>query len=230
MAGLLSRMKPPVNKTGQKFGKLTALEWVRVTSGTRPRGAWKCKCECGVIVTVLTESLSSGHCRSCGCLKIIETIQRQTKHGYSRQSNKRPTYITWAGMIGRCYRPGNASYPSYGKKGVFVCDKWLNFHGFLEDMGDRPEGLTLDRINPWGNYEKSNCRWATRQQQVQNTRKNSLRQNPPQVTVSIHPPLQKSTELGTLAECEVVVPSLTQDRHGHRTVWRRCCCAQSDRA
>lgn len=88
------------------------------------------------------------------------------KHGWANT----PTYWTWSGMLSRCRDPRNASYKSYGAQGITVCERWHDFLNFLADMGPRPEGKTLDRINGNGNYEPSNCRWATPKEQRANQR------------------------------------------------------------
>ena len=87
-------------------------------------------------------------------------------HGYSRT----PTYNTWANMIGRCTNSNRPDYARYGGSGICVCERWLSFENFLHDMGEKPEGLSIDRINPSGNYEPNNCRWATQEQQDNNKR------------------------------------------------------------
>lgn len=84
------------------------------------------------------------------------------------------TYKIWACMKARCIRKTSPDYPKWGGRGITVCKKWLAFDGFLEDMGDAPEGMSIDRINNDGNYEPSNCRWATRKQQNRNTSSNSI--------------------------------------------------------
>lgn len=93
----------------------------------------------------------------------------QIIHGHAVSGYLTPTYISWRSMKQRCYDPGSTQYHWYGERGITVCDEWRNDYGqFLADMGERPEGLTLDRINPDGNYEPSNCRWATAQEQARN--------------------------------------------------------------
>ena len=92
------------------------------------------------------------------------------KHGQWQSK----TYHTWEGMKQRCLNPNATRYPSYGAIGVTVCNRWLDFKNFYMDMGDRPEGKTLDRIDPFGNYEPSNCRWATRKEQQNNQRRHKL--------------------------------------------------------
>ena len=92
------------------------------------------------------------------------------KHGYWQTR----TYHTWEQMKQRCLNPKATRYPTYGAVGVTVCERWMIFTNFLEDMGERPEGKTLDRINPYGNYEPDNCRWATYKEQVHNRRRNHV--------------------------------------------------------
>jgi hypothetical protein len=100
-----------------------------------------------------------------------ETATRiHTKHGHAKSGDLSPTYKTWVGMKLRCLYPSQVGYSNYGGRGIKICEKWINFQGFLEDMGVRPEGKTLDRIDPDGNYEKPNCRWATLQEQSENKR------------------------------------------------------------
>lgn len=89
-------------------------------------------------------------------------------HGHASTYNPSPTYITWRSMIVRCYTVDDKDFPNYGGRGITVCDKWQDFEGFLEDMGERPKGMTLDRKDNNDNYNKDNCRWASRETQARN--------------------------------------------------------------
>lgn len=126
-----------------------------------------CDCDCGARVSVMAKKLKSGHTKSCGCL----WRERITKHGHNTKK-KSPTYHTWDAMVQRCHNPRHSKYYMYGARGISVCDSWRDsFSRFLEDMGERPNGRTIDRLNPNGNYEAENCRWATARQQQQTTRR-----------------------------------------------------------
>lgn len=156
---------------GQRFGRLLAVENTRKKKRTQV--IIKCKCDCGNIIETYHNHLKNGNTKSCGCLQKEAIRDIAFIHGHARPKKKTPTYITWKAMRNRCYYPKIHNYNSYGGRGIIVCERWKNsFENFLEDMGERPEGTTLDRINPNGNYEPSNCRWATNEEQSKNKRKN----------------------------------------------------------
>lgn len=154
--------------TGSTFGYLTAI---RRLEDTRASGyPWLCICACGKEATVRIESLAQGKTLSCGC-KRIEACLARTKHGHSRRIGKTKTYIVWRAMHQRCKQPKNNHYKYYGGRGIKICERWGSYENFLIDMGERPDGLSIDRINNDGDYEPSNCRWATHTQQMNNTRR-----------------------------------------------------------
>jgi hypothetical protein len=145
-------------KRGDKFGQWTVLK--RVASEDK-RSCYEVQCECGFIKQLKGIRLRFGDstaCRKCG----------STKHGMVHSR----TYTTWGSMIQRCTNPNQTKFKDYGGRGITVCDRWLKFENFLEDMGQKPSGLELDRTNNNGNYELENCRWVTRKENLNNTRIN----------------------------------------------------------
>lgn len=149
-----------IDRTGQVFGKLTVLE--QAGRDKLKKVLWRCRCECGKETVVVSGSLVTGNTTSCGCV-LKAAI---TKHGGWNKSS----YNTWRAMIRRCTKPTDKDYPRYGGKGVSVCARWLEYANFAADMGEPVGDETLDRIDTYGNYEPSNCRWAGVQTQNRNVR------------------------------------------------------------
>lgn len=156
-----------LNLLGQKFGRLTVF----TKSITRYRGevCWDCLCDCGIFHTVRGTYLKSGVSKSCGCWK---KELRKEKLYKPDALFRHPLYAAWRGMKSRCYREKDPRYKDYGGRGITVCERWLDsFENFLADMGERPEGLTLDRKDNDGPYSPDNCKWSTRSEQQRNTRR-----------------------------------------------------------
>jgi len=162
--------------THQRFGKLVAIERMKDSH-------WLCQCDCGNRKEIRLNNLNSGDIKSCGCLR----FEKPSKYKNGVATFKTSEYYILAAMMDRCYNQNNKKYSDYGGRGIKVCDRWLkDKRNFLLDMGPKPgPKYSIDRINNDGDYSPENCKWATRIEQMNNTRKNVfLEYNGKRMTVS----------------------------------------------
>lgn len=151
--------KPLNNLQGFQFGSLTVLQLGK----SNGNGAvWLCQCKCGTQKEIRSSDMVQGKINSCGCEHKKRIADANVTHG---MTNTR-TYKLWGAMRSRCNRVNQ----DYSCRGITYDERWESFENFLADMGEVPDGLSLDRIDPNGNYKKSNCRWATQEQQANNKR------------------------------------------------------------
>ena len=165
-------MSRKLDLVGETYGRLVVL--APADRDEKGRSMWTCRCSCGVVREVLSAKLRRGAVKSCGCMarehqrdwgKTVRERGFNTTHGLSRT----PTHESWNAMMQRCTNPKHVAFGRYGGAGIVVCERWSrSFAAFVEDMGIRPDGLTLDRIDSTRGYEPGNVRWASRREQNRN--------------------------------------------------------------
>lgn len=171
--------KEIINK---KFNRLTVLKLASSKEISRRKvRRCLCLCDCGKKKIVYLSFLTSGHTKSCGCLSMDVTVKRNYKHGMVSRKNPSKFYFVWNSMVQRCINKKSSGYYKYGAKGIKIAKRWLLFKNFMDDMHQGyldhvnrfgEKNTQIDRINPFGNYKKSNCRWVTILEQAHNKKKN----------------------------------------------------------
>lgn len=154
------------DRLGERYGRLLVTERAPNKSATDTNARWKCVCDCGRETVQYGQDLKRGKVISCGCWN----DEKRYKHGMAGTS----VYHIWQQLHQRCENPKAPSYENYGGRGIKVCERWKSFDNFVADMGIRPDGYSIDRIDNDGNYKPSNCRWATTKQQLNNRRNNRV--------------------------------------------------------
>lgn len=153
-----------IDHTGKRFERLTVLRQDGLTVTGHKQ--WLCKCDCGNEVSYRGTLLTQGVAKSCGCLRADNGAKAFSKHGMYYHS----AYSTWPKMMHRCHNVESDDYPDYGGRGITVCERWHDVVNFIEDMGERPAGMSIDRIDVDKGYEPGNCKWSTAKEQANNKR------------------------------------------------------------
>lgn len=166
-------MATRIDLTGQRFGRLQVLD--KAESTPQGKAKWLCVCDCGVTLSVRSETLRRGDSMSCGCLASEMVSQRNFRHGHWLGGYPTKSWLAWRNMKSRCENPKDKRFNVYGARGVKVCERWQEFENFFADMGMPPsKNHSIDRIDVDGNYEPSNCRWVTQKTQQRNRSNNRI--------------------------------------------------------
>lgn len=155
-----------IDLVGQEFGLLTVVE--RVENSKTGQARFRCSCTCGGETISYGASLRRGESKSCGCLRLEAISKVNLTHGHNVGRISSKTRNSWRGMKERCDNPKNSHYPMYGGRGISYTPEWKFFQSFLDDMGERPEGMTLERIDVNEGYSKENCKWDSLSNQAFN--------------------------------------------------------------